>query len=101
MIRRPPRSTLFPYTTLFRAGLGLPPGIDDRAAFVADDPMIPFPRFRIDRFADGAEQAKRFARGPLHRLVAALHQRADRGRRGVEDVDLVLVDDVPEPRIVG
>ena len=29
-----------------------------------------------------------------------LHQRADRGRRGVEDVDLVLVDDVPEPRII-
>src|SRR2546430_5392893 len=26
MIRRPPRSTLFPYTTLFRSG-----GIDDRA----------------------------------------------------------------------
>src|SRR2546425_6696344 len=26
MIRRPPRSTLFPYTTLFRSGLGLGPG---------------------------------------------------------------------------
>src|SRR3712207_7827014 len=25
MIRRPPRSTLFPYTTLFRSGLCLPP----------------------------------------------------------------------------
>src|SRR3712207_8774279 len=24
MIRRPPRSTLFPYTTLFRSGRGLP-----------------------------------------------------------------------------
>src|SRR5436190_2649233 len=24
MIRRPPRSTLFPYTTLFRSGIGLP-----------------------------------------------------------------------------
>src|SRR3712207_9039830 len=64
MIRRPPRSTLFPYTTLFRsdpgqrahrrarlrrrdareradhhrAGLGLPPGVDDGAAVAADDP---------------------------------------------------------------
>src|SRR6266446_10202224 len=27
MIRRPPRSTLFPYTTLFRAGLGAPPAL--------------------------------------------------------------------------
>src|SRR2546423_10942165 len=26
MIRRPPRSTLFPYTTLFRSGLGEFPG---------------------------------------------------------------------------
>src|SRR5258708_27002183 len=26
MIRRPPRSTLFPYTTLFRSGLPRPPG---------------------------------------------------------------------------
>src|SRR3712207_8963333 len=26
MIRRPPRSTLFPYTTLFRSGLDYPPG---------------------------------------------------------------------------
>src|SRR3712207_8100644 len=38
MIRRPPRSTLFPYTTLFRSGLGdvfvregLANGIDPRA----------------------------------------------------------------------
>src|SRR3712207_8002593 len=30
MIRRPPRSTLFPYTTLFRSGGG-GPGLHDRA----------------------------------------------------------------------
>src|SRR5437762_8958433 len=31
MIRRPPRSTLFPYTTLFRSGVGpLSTGIDQR-----------------------------------------------------------------------
>src|SRR2546427_7784037 len=27
MIRRPPRSTLFPYTTLFRSGWGMPAGL--------------------------------------------------------------------------
>src|SRR2546430_6092580 len=27
MIRRPPRSTLFPYTTLFRSGVGQPSGL--------------------------------------------------------------------------
>src|SRR5256885_6911228 len=29
MIRRPPRSTLFPYTTLFRSALQCPPQADD------------------------------------------------------------------------
>src|SRR2546422_10811875 len=38
MIRRPPRSTLFPYTTLFRSGF-VPP-----VAFGADvDPLAPVP----------------------------------------------------------
>src|SRR2546430_8646319 len=34
MIRRPPRSTLFPYTTLFRSlpGLAVPKGIDEGVA---------------------------------------------------------------------
>src|SRR3712207_8379825 len=30
MIRRPPRSTLFPYTTLFRSVVGAHAGVDDR-----------------------------------------------------------------------
>ena len=79
------------------AGLRLPPGVDDRAAAVADDPVIPFPRLRIDRLADRTEQTQRGAAGLLHRLLARAHQRADRGRRGVENIDLVLVDDFPEP----
>src|SRR3546814_10644301 len=81
MIRRPPRSNptdpLLPYTTPFRsrllgngarqrrdqdaAGFGLPPGIDDRAAAVADHAMIPQPGFRIDRLAHRTEQAQRSA----------------------------------------
>src|SRR2546430_12622872 len=32
MIRRPPRSTLFPYTTLFRSGVGLAVKVVERAA---------------------------------------------------------------------
>src|SRR3712207_7132875 len=32
MIRRPPRSTLFPYTTLFRSGAGADPHLDDTRA---------------------------------------------------------------------
>src|SRR3712207_7115155 len=36
MIRRPPRSTLFPYTTLFRSGLGL--SVEGEKAHVRADP---------------------------------------------------------------
>ncbi len=62
----------------------------------ADDAVIPFPGLGIDRLADRAEQPQGRAARLLHRLFAGAHQRADRGRRGVEDVDLVLVDDFPE-----
>src|SRR2546426_6721505 len=34
MIRRPPRSTLFPYTTLFRSRAAAPRGNDFKAEFV-------------------------------------------------------------------
>src|SRR2546422_7234753 len=39
MIRRPPRSTLFPYTTLFRSRHGNGPaiGASERGAILADD----------------------------------------------------------------
>src|SRR3712207_7475394 len=38
MIRRPPRSTLFPYTTLFRSGLRL--GVDLHERFEGDPPLV-------------------------------------------------------------
>src|SRR3712207_9516109 len=69
MIRRPPRSTLFPYTTLFRSvadGLGVPPGV----VRTLDRAVAP----RCDRDADllgqhlglylGAEQPHRLRRRP-------------------------------------
>src|SRR5690348_17683010 len=34
MIRRPPRSTLFPYTTLFRSNCGFDGAMADRISFV-------------------------------------------------------------------
>ena len=37
MIRRPPRSTLFPYTTLFRSSGGVPPGKFKNAAKTLDE----------------------------------------------------------------
>ena len=83
------------------AGLGLPPGIDDRAAPLAHHLVIPFPGFRVDRLADRAQHAQGRAVGLLHPFVAFTHQRAQRGRRGVEGRDLVLVDDLPEAAEIG
>src|SRR5258705_2504519 len=47
MIRRPPRSTLFPYTTLFRSGYKLPEvaagDATDLIVLVRVTPGVPFP----------------------------------------------------------
>src|SRR3712207_7839180 len=41
MIRRPPRSTLFPYTTLFRSGLHLTREYGEKVAVLSVDPSSP------------------------------------------------------------
>ena len=77
-------------------GFGLPPGVDDWAASAADVLIIPHPRFRVDRFADGAEQSEGgevMLRGPF---VAPFHEGADGSRCGVENGDAVVGDDAPE-----
>src|SRR5690606_29158267 len=77
------------------AGLGLPPGVHDRAAGITHYVVVPLPGFGVDGLTHAAQQAHAGAGGGLHRLVAQGHQGADSGRRGIEDIDLVLVDDLP------
>ncbi len=79
-------------------GLGLPPGIDDGAAVVADLLAVPHPGLGVDRLADGAQQAQRGQRVLFHVLVAPLDEGADGRGRGVEERHLVVVDDLPEAR---
>ena len=83
------------------AGLRLPPRVDDRAARIAHDAVVPLPRLGVDRLADGAEQPQRRSSMFLDRAVALAHQRAQRRGRSVEDRDLVLVADLPETARVG
>ena len=83
------------------AGLGLPPGVDDGAARLAHHVVVPLPRLGVDGLAHRAEDAQALAAGALDEVVALAHERADRGRRGVEDVHAVLVADLPEAAEVG
>ena len=76
-------------------GLGLPPGIHDRTALPADMLVVPHPGFRVDRLAHRPQESQ--ARQiPLRRpRVSPLHERADSGRRSVENGDAVSLDDLP------
>src|SRR4051794_14342495 len=87
MIRRPPRSTLFPYTTLFRAREdrrgGLTLQIVDRIACVGQPPQRR--RLLLDERAH--ERAVLVQRRPLARRVLLereRHLRAALGREGAE-----------------
>src|SRR3712207_7061691 len=64
MIRRPPRSTLFPYTTLFRSNVGLP-GELGRGW---EDPVLD--QDALDRSAASFRRHVASSRGAMRRVVA-------------------------------
>src|SRR2546422_3921414 len=71
MIRRPPRSTLFPYTTLFRSVIGvLPAGF--RVGTLNVDLYLPIP---LDRNKPEAVGSRAFQRSEEHtsELQSRLH----------------------------
>src|SRR2546422_3847587 len=85
MIRRPPRSTLFPYTTLFGSPLVLePPELQAEELCLGDlREHLGEPRLLQLEAADRlAEHHSRL--GVAHRLVVARHCRAHRSPRSEE-----------------
>src|SRR3712207_8007363 len=56
MIRRPPRSTLFPYTTLFRSGGRTEPGIGDHQVRTVQDLPAKLPA-RLLRYGQGNRES--------------------------------------------
>src|SRR3546814_19903635 len=66
-----------------------------------DGVVIPAPCLGVDRLANAAEQAQRRQVMAGHIMIALAHQRADRGRRGVSDVDPMLVAAAPAAVVVG
>ena len=77
-----------------RAGLGLPPGVDDGGFVAADDLSEPAPRFGVDGLAHRSEEADRGQVVGVGDLAAPLHERPHEGGGGVVDGDAVLLDDV-------
>src|SRR5256886_11240466 len=76
MIRRPPRSTLFPYTTLFRAAAQRAPAAPGGAVPAAAAPVAR-PSSPVAPKGDGAETAEERLRRkstPLVRKIAAEHR---------------------------
>src|SRR2546426_6881373 len=69
MIRRPPRSTLFPYTTLFRSAVHVGPGPDADGVDVAGADEVP--PVRVD---PGDPELLRDALARLLRPVRDRHQ---------------------------
>src|SRR3989475_12982863 len=94
MIRRPPRSTLFPYTTLFRSNCERPANEPHRAGSRAV--LIQRALAGLHDFGDVAQSEVIVRREDDH-LAAALHAHP-RGLRGREVVE-TLVDAVP-PELV-
>src|SRR5256885_9743051 len=75
MIRRPPRSTLFPYTTLFRShGFGHSPGDGGRTPRRDDDVADPVDHVRAER-AEPAVGDRLLARH--HPPGVAQHRRSE------------------------
>ena len=83
------------------AGLGLPERVHDRTFPFSNIFVVPDPGLGVDRLAHRAQHAKAGKVIFLNPFRALTHQRADRRRRGVELVDLVLFAHGPEPPRIG
>src|SRR5207249_9565905 len=59
-------------------------------------PPEPPPRVRVDRLADGPQEAQARQVVPLRKFVAPPRERPDRGRGRVQDRDVVFLDYAPE-----
>src|SRR2546426_1627214 len=73
MIRRPPRSTLFPYTTLFRS--------ERRQSHAEPEPLVGHPLGPRRHDEDDAAQGEEGARGDRQRDGLAEERRGKRGDR--------------------
>src|SRR2546421_7006698 len=77
MIRRPPRSTLFPYTTLFRSQPQRPARRLCRVALAGSERTAGAPRYRTARAAPADRTDLRFAIARSEEHTSELQSRSD------------------------
>src|SRR5256885_3955095 len=91
MIRRPPRSTLFPYTTLFRSlRLHDPRGLEGRGPEVADLALAHEVGQRAERLVDvgRSEEYTSELQSPCNLVCRLLLEKKKNHRRGCDRLDL-------------
>src|SRR2546426_12488482 len=104
MIRRPPRSTLFPYTTLFRSlltqvlepavvDLGHPKGDVYRVGPDSDGGAVPAARVKIQQATD-AGLGDQVAVHDQKRLARSVGQQAERSSGAQRDVFSEVFDEI-------
>src|SRR2546422_2391238 len=85
MIRRPPRSTLFPYTTLFRSlgvhGVARLPTVQDAVVGAADGAQVVLGDRRQRGRADRSEEHTSELQSRLHLVCRLLLEKKKRTRR--------------------
>src|SRR3712207_7144648 len=77
MIRRPPRSTLFPYTTLFRSPRGAPAGLSAAVDGAAGSPRRPASSGVLLRRERRLPLPRAGVRGPSLRARGAARRRSE------------------------
>ena len=76
-------------------GLGLPPGVHDWSLVATDYLAVPHPRLWVDWLTNAAEHSNRAQVIVGGDTATDLHKASNRGRCGVENVDVVFLNDVP------
>src|SRR5256885_5201398 len=86
MIRRPPRSTLFPYTTLFRSEAGLEVSVrsNSRGGDAAAEPNIAGVRERLARLFARSEEHTSELQSPCNLVCRLLLEKKKKNRTAHE-----------------
>src|SRR5437762_9825686 len=90
MIRRPPRSTLFPYTTLFRSALAAPG--DELAVIGLGGTAVGTGITAHPRFRARSEEHTSELQSPMYLVCRLLHEKKNEKEAGVRENAIILAE---------